>query len=123
MMTFSRFEGFVSFLLFCIVNILNVNAFSTIHSYHHRYLPKNKNSSPSQTISSNFRSNADVSFNRLDPLHSVGDIFSGITGQAPDSLEPPLAELLVGTNIDPAKGNVDLQCVYKASRCVKLSVH
>lgn len=45
----------------------------------------------------------------------LGDLFSGITGQAPASLEYP-EDVLVGTNIDPSKSNVDLQCVYKASR-------
>ena len=45
----------------------------------------------------------------------LGDLFSGITGQAPASLEYP-ADVLEGTNIDPSKSNVDLQCVYKASR-------
>jgi len=48
-------------------------------------------------------------------VHSFGDVFSGITGQAPESLTFP-PSTLDGTNIDPAKSNVDLQCVYKASR-------
>ena len=47
-------------------------------------------------------------------VSSFGDVFSGITGRAPASLEFPLS-VLDGTNIDPAKSNVDLQCVYKAS--------
>jgi len=46
---------------------------------------------------------------------AFGDVFSGITGQAPESLAFP-SSTLDGTNIDPSKGNVDLQCVYKASR-------
>ena len=48
-------------------------------------------------------------------VHSFGDVFSGITGQAPESLAFP-PSTLDGTNIDPTKTNVDLQCVYKASR-------
>lgn len=53
---------------------------------------------------------------RITQLYSspLGDLFSGITGQAPATLEYP-ADVLVGTNIDPSKSNVDLQCVYKAS--------
>lgn len=49
-------------------------------------------------------------------LQMVGDFFSGITGQAPKSLDVSFDELLSGTNIDPARDNVDLTCVYKASR-------
>ena len=44
----------------------------------------------------------------------VGDFISGITGQAPKSLDVPLEEILSGTSIDPSR--VDLKCVYKASR-------
>jgi hypothetical protein len=51
-------------------------------------------------------------------LFAMGDIISGITGQAPKSLEPPLEELLKDTNLDPELSRVDLQCVYKASRYV-----
>eukprot|EP00553_Chaetoceros_curvisetus_P009252 CAMPEP_0204615172 /NCGR_PEP_ID=MMETSP0717-20131115/2731_1 /ASSEMBLY_ACC=CAM_ASM_000666 /TAXON_ID=230516 /ORGANISM="Chaetoceros curvisetus" /LENGTH=216 /DNA_ID=CAMNT_0051628039 /DNA_START=276 /DNA_END=926 /DNA_ORIENTATION=- len=45
----------------------------------------------------------------------IGNFLSGVTGQPPSSLNPPL-ELLSNTNIDPNKSNVDLVCVYKASR-------
>lgn len=45
----------------------------------------------------------------------IGNFLSGMTGKAPDSLNPPLS-VLEGTNIDPSKPNVDLTCVYKASR-------
>lgn len=48
-------------------------------------------------------------------LEMVGNFFSGITGMAPAALNPPL-EILKDTNIDPEKSNVDLICVYKASR-------
>jgi len=48
-------------------------------------------------------------------LHMVGDFLSGITGNAPSSLQPSQS-LLENTNIDPSKANVDLKCVYKASR-------
>ena len=51
-------------------------------------------------------------------LFAMGDLISGITGQAPKSLEPPLEELLKDTNLDPELSRVDLQCVYKASRYV-----
>ena len=47
-------------------------------------------------------------------LQMVGNFISGITGQPPTSLDPPLA-LLANTSIDPNKSNVDLACVYKAS--------
>ena len=47
-------------------------------------------------------------------VSSFGDVFSGITGRAPESLAFPTS-ILDGTNIDPSKSNVDLQCVYKAS--------
>mmetsp|Transcript_15126 Transcript_15126/g.19765 ORF Transcript_15126/g.19765 Transcript_15126/m.19765 type:complete len:189 (+) Transcript_15126:128-694(+) len=36
-------------------------------------------------------------------------------GVAPDALSPPI-NLLEGTNIDPSRDNVDLQCCYKASK-------
>lgn len=49
-------------------------------------------------------------------LQMVGDFFSGLTGQPPKSLNVPLETILSGTNIDPSRDNVDLQCVYKASR-------
>mmetsp|Transcript_29221 Transcript_29221/g.64434 ORF Transcript_29221/g.64434 Transcript_29221/m.64434 type:complete len:270 (-) Transcript_29221:40-849(-) len=46
----------------------------------------------------------------------LGDIFSGITGRAPESLQYPSDGLLTGTNIDPDRPNVDIQRVYKASK-------
>lgn len=50
----------------------------------------------------------------------INDFFSGITGQAPKSSlvnESVLETILNGTNIDPiGRNNVDLECVYKASR-------
>ncbi|KAL7485809.1 hypothetical protein ACHAW6_011404 [Cyclotella cf. meneghiniana] len=45
---------------------------------------------------------------------SLGDLFSGITGLAPSSLEPPRG-VLSGTSIDPTREDVDLGRVYKAS--------
>ena len=51
---------------------------------------------------------------QLTPVSSFGDVFSGITGRAPEALEFP-SSILQGTNIDPSKQNVDLQCIYKAS--------
>jgi len=54
--------------------------------------------------------------NSCTQLQMVGDFFSGITGQAPKSLNVPFDILLSGTNIDPQNTNVDLDCVYKASR-------
>eukprot|EP00978_Attheya_sp_CCMP212_P029785 scaffold107022_cov52-Attheya_sp.AAC.2 len=47
----------------------------------------------------------------LVALGMVGDFFSGVTGRAPESLEPPTI-LLEGTNLE----NVPLERVYKASR-------
>eukprot|EP00563_Minutocellus_polymorphus_P000265 CAMPEP_0181026074 /NCGR_PEP_ID=MMETSP1070-20121207/3442_1 /TAXON_ID=265543 /ORGANISM="Minutocellus polymorphus, Strain NH13" /LENGTH=273 /DNA_ID=CAMNT_0023103235 /DNA_START=22 /DNA_END=843 /DNA_ORIENTATION=+ len=57
------------------------------------------------------------SHSRKTQLHSssLGDLLSGITGQAPASLNYP-ADVLEGTNIDPSRSSIDLQCVYKASR-------
>jgi hypothetical protein len=43
---------------------------------------------------------------------SLGDLFSGITGVAPSSLEPP-RDVLSGTSIDPMREDVDLGRVYK----------
>ena len=51
---------------------------------------------------------------KVQPVVSFGDVFAGIAGRAPESLDFPLS-VLDGTNIDPSKSNVDLQCVYKAS--------
>ncbi|CAJ1940396.1 unnamed protein product [Cylindrotheca closterium] len=45
----------------------------------------------------------------------IGNFFSGVTGQAPSSLNPPM-NILENTNIDPQKSSVDLRCIYKASR-------
>jgi hypothetical protein len=56
-----------------------------------------------------------VSERHHQKLHMVGDFFSGIMGQPPASLMPPLS-LLENTNIDPNRPNVDLTCVYKASK-------
>lgn len=53
--------------------------------------------------------------NLSQDLHMVGNFFAGVTGKPPSSLDPPL-DLLIDTNIDPQKSNVDLSCVYKASR-------
>lgn len=49
-------------------------------------------------------------------LNMIGDFMSGITGQAPRQLDVPFEALLSGTNIDPSRDNVKLQCVYKGSR-------
>lgn len=43
------------------------------------------------------------------------DIFSGITGIAPSSIEPP-TDVLIGTSIDPTRDDVNLECVYKATK-------
>ena len=48
-------------------------------------------------------------------LNMIGNFMSGMIGKPPDSLDAPLS-LLENTNIDPAKSNVDLECVYKASK-------
>ena len=59
-------------------------------------------------------------YERIKPLNMINDFFSGITGQAPKSSlvnESVLETILNGTNIDPiGRNNVDLECVYKASR-------
>lgn len=48
-------------------------------------------------------------------VNSFGDVFAGISGRAPEQLSFP-SFTLDGTNIDQSKSNVDLQCIYKASR-------
>jgi len=45
----------------------------------------------------------------------IGDLFSGITGVAPSSLEPP-KDLLIGTSIDPTREDVELGRIYKATK-------
>ena len=45
----------------------------------------------------------------------MGDLFSGIIGVAPSSLNPPI-DVLEGTSIDPTRDDVDLGRVYKVSR-------
>lgn len=47
-------------------------------------------------------------------IQPVDCFFAGLLGP-PSSLNPPF-EVLSGTSIDPSKPNVDLKCVYKASR-------
>ena len=42
----------------------------------------------------------------------IGDLFSGITGVAPSSLDPPL-DVLSGTSIDSDRDDVSLGRVYK----------
>lgn len=54
-------------------------------------------------------------YSAVVPVHSFGDVFSGITGRVLESLSFP-SSTLDGTNIDPTKTSVDLQCVYKASK-------
>lgn len=51
---------------------------------------------------------------------SLGDLFSGITGVVPSSLNPP-ADILAGTSIDPTRDDVDLGRVYKV-RIVQFGV-
>ena len=72
--------------------------------------------SSSRSLSSIFQSPT-PSYLQHSQLHAspFGDIFSGITGQAPKSLQYP-PDVLSGTNIDPDRSNVDVQRVYKASR-------
>jgi hypothetical protein len=55
------------------------------------------------------RSRATHALRASSPL---GDLFSGITGVAPSSLQPP-ADVLRGTSIDPERDDVDLGRVYK----------
>jgi hypothetical protein len=43
------------------------------------------------------------------------DIFFGVTGIAPSSIEPP-TDVLIGTSIDPSRNDVRLERVYKATR-------
>eukprot|EP00557_Chaetoceros_sp_GSL56_P008087 CAMPEP_0176494110 /NCGR_PEP_ID=MMETSP0200_2-20121128/9910_1 /TAXON_ID=947934 /ORGANISM="Chaetoceros sp., Strain GSL56" /LENGTH=272 /DNA_ID=CAMNT_0017891823 /DNA_START=182 /DNA_END=1000 /DNA_ORIENTATION=+ len=55
---------------------------------------------------------------RKPQLNMINNFLSGITGQPPSSLVDSniLSKLLSGTNIDPEKENVQLGCIYKASR-------
>jgi len=52
---------------------------------------------------------------KLQASSQLGDLFSGIIGVAPSSLEPP-SDVLLGTSIDPSRDDVDLGRVYKASK-------
>eukprot|EP01082_Thalassiosira_pseudonana_P002611 g3399.t1 g3399 contig12:1998948-1999886(+) len=52
---------------------------------------------------------------KLQASSQLGDLFSGIIGFAPSSLEPP-SDVLLGTSIDPSRDDVDLGRVYKASK-------
>ena len=58
------------------------------------------------------------SLERGTSLHMINSFVQGLTGKAPEEIISPAlqADLLANSNIDPARGNVDLQCVYKASR-------
>jgi hypothetical protein len=78
---------------------------------------RNRNAATLTSRSSSPPPPASSSAPRMTQLHSspLGDLLSGITGQAPASLDYP-EDVLEGTNIDPTRSNVALQCVYKASR-------
>lgn len=97
-------------------NIVFVDAFSPGASSTNSILSARNRNRNAATFTSRIPSSP-TSPPRTTQLHSspLGDLFSGITGQAPTSLDYP-EDVLVGTNIDPSKSNVDLQCVYKASR-------
>ena len=45
----------------------------------------------------------------------LGDLFSGITGVVPSSLDPP-SDLLENTSLDPGRGDVNIGRVYKATK-------
>lgn len=60
------------------------------------------------------RTRARAAFPLAASSSPLGDLFSGLTGSAPASLEPPV-DLLSGTSIDPSSPGVDLGRVYKAS--------
>jgi hypothetical protein len=75
-----------------------------------------KNAYKIQPNKSNMIPKSYTHYNQKSSLPMVGDFFSGLTGQPPKSLNVPLDSILTGTNIDPSRDNVDLQCVYKASR-------
>jgi len=62
-----------------------------------------------------FLQNDRTSCSGRQDLNMIGNFMSGMIGKPPDSLDAPLS-LLENTNIDPAKSNVDLECVYKASK-------
>ena len=47
--------------------------------------------------------------------NAIGDIFSGITGIPPSTLQPP-TDILQGTSIDPARSDVELGRIYKATK-------
>lgn len=48
----------------------------------------------------------------------INNLFSGLSGKPPDQLLTSSLQttLLTNTNIDPNKPNVDLKCIYKASK-------
>jgi len=51
-------------------------------------------------------------------LSMINNLFSGLSGKPPDQLLASSLQttLLTNTNIDPNKPNVDLKCIYKASK-------
>lgn len=61
-------------------------------------------------------SSGPLSATKLDASSSpLGDLFFGVTGVAPSSLNPPV-DVLAGTSIDPTRDDVDLGRVYKATK-------
>ncbi|KAL7440511.1 hypothetical protein ACHAXM_007245 [Skeletonema potamos] len=66
---------------------------------------------------SNPRRNLILPTSTLTSLHAspLQDVFSGVTGIPPSSIEPPI-NLLIGTSIDPTRDGVKLKRVYKATK-------
>mmetsp|Transcript_21226 Transcript_21226/g.35026 ORF Transcript_21226/g.35026 Transcript_21226/m.35026 type:complete len:252 (+) Transcript_21226:132-887(+) len=73
--------------------------------------------SSSLTAAFSFGSNPRQKFLHVTSLQAspLQDVFSGITGIAPSSIEPP-TDLLIGTSIDPTRNDVQLERVYKATK-------
>mmetsp|Transcript_24610 Transcript_24610/g.28161 ORF Transcript_24610/g.28161 Transcript_24610/m.28161 type:complete len:266 (-) Transcript_24610:199-996(-) len=99
-------------MFFIITNVILLLTFPTIHAF----TPLSSTTITSSKIPITKINYAKRNHSVLQMAGGGGDFFSAILGQAPKIINVPVVEILQGTNIDPEKSNVDLQCVYKASK-------
>lgn len=88
-------------------NLLSIVFSFQTHSKGYRQLPCSTSTSTTPTTT--------TSTHASKRNNNIGDTFSFLIGKAPSKLDVPF-DLLQGTNIDPEKDNVKLDCVYKASK-------
>mmetsp|Transcript_17973 Transcript_17973/g.20780 ORF Transcript_17973/g.20780 Transcript_17973/m.20780 type:complete len:120 (+) Transcript_17973:105-464(+) len=99
-------------MFFIITNVILLLTFPMIHAF----TPLSSTTITSSKIPITKINYAKRNHSLLQMAGGGGDFFSAILGQAPKIINVPVVEILQGTNIDPEKSNVDLQCVYKASK-------